>query len=72
MNINNKKLLFIGPMGNPTQSFVNNYDLIIRTNNFFSIKKNVLFSYKCDILFVNGLCINKCHRIINKNMHKLK
>lgn len=72
MDINNKKLLFIGPIGNPVKSFIDKFDFVIRSNNFFSIKKNILFSYRCDILVVNNIYTKLYHHIIDKNIHKIK
>lgn len=69
---NHKKILFIGPLGNPVNKFVNKFDYVIRTNNFFSIKPNILHSYRCDILITNHLYTTRYHYIIKKYMHKLK
>ena len=39
----------------PDQKIVDQYDYVVRTNNFFSIKPKILRSRRCDILIVNNL-----------------
>jgi hypothetical protein len=70
--LDNKRILFVGPLGNPDNNLMDKFDIIIRTNNFFSIDKRVLKSSRCDILIVNKLYSTKYSDIINNNIDKLK
>ena len=69
---NRKRVLFIGPQGNPTKEFMKSYDYVIRTNGFFGIKRNYLHSYRCDVLITNGTYVFASSDTIIKNINKLK
>lgn len=70
--LNNKRVLFIGPLGNPDKKFVDEYDIVVRTNGFFSIDKKILKSDRCDILIVNQLYSKLYGKTVNDNMDKVK
>lgn len=69
---NKKRIIFIGPLGNIEDKFLKQYDFVVRTNNFFSIDKELLKSERCDILVVNNLYVRCHHDKIIKNMNKIK
>lgn len=53
--LKNKTVIFVGPLGNPSDTYLAKYDYVIRTNNFFGIDKDHLNSNRCDILLCNKL-----------------
>lgn len=70
--LDKKTLIFVGPLGNPTDEYLKKYDYVIRTNNFFSISHRILNSNRCDILSVNRIySISHCDFIISK-LHAIK
>jgi hypothetical protein len=69
---NNKKLIFVGPLGNPEISLLKKHDYVIRTNNFLSIKPGILKSRRCDILVVNFFYIRKYFRLVEANLDNIK
>ena len=72
MIFDDKKIIFIGPLGNPADNIVNQYDIVVRTNNFFSIDKDILKSERCDILIVNTLFSKNYSELIENNIDKVK
>ena len=70
--LDNQKVIFCGPLFNESDEFLKNYDTVIRTNNFFSIDKNILKSERCDILITNRLYYKFNHNIIIENLDKIK
>lgn len=66
-----KKILFIGPLGNPSKQFVDKFDIVIRTNGFFSIKTE-MHTTRCDALLINGAYLSRHKHTILANLHKLK
>ena len=67
-----KKLIFCGPLFNESDEFLSDYDTVIRTNNFFSIDKDILKSERCDVLISNRLYYRFNHQAILENFHKIK
>lgn len=67
---NNKRIIFVGPLGNPTNAELKLYDIVIRTNNFFSIDKTILKSTRCDVLLVNSAYYRYNYGIILQNLDK--
>lgn len=72
MDITQKKLLFIGPLGRLPKNYINSFDYVIRTNNFFGINKKYLTSDRCDILVANPFCVRNRHELIMKNISNIK
>ena len=70
--LDNQKVIFCGPLFNESDEFLKDYDTVIRTNNFFSIDKNILKSERCDILITNRLYYKFNHNIIIENLDKIK
>ena len=63
--INDKKIIFCGPLFNKDDEFLKEYDTVIRTNNFFSIDPQIRNSSRCDILVCNSIFSKRyTHKII--------
>lgn len=70
--LKNKKLIFVGPIGNPMKEYLDRYDYVIRTNNFFSIEPSEISCNRCDILVTNSMYISRFHKIVVNNLWKIK
>lgn len=70
MNLNNKTILFAGPLYNEPDNILDKYDIVIRTNNYFSIKDRK--SDRCDILICGKQFIeHRSFSVFRKNIKYL-
>lgn len=70
--LSNKKIIFVGPLGNPANEYLKKFHYVIRTNGFFTVDKKLLNSERCDILVVNKLYSTMYYDVIIKNLKKVK
>lgn len=70
--LNNKKIIFVGPLGNPSEKYLNGFHYVIRSNGFFGINKKILDCDRCDILAVNRIYSVTHSHVIIDNLSKIK
>lgn len=64
--MDNKNILFAGPLYNEPDSELFKYDIVIRTNNFFGIKNRK--SDRCDVLVCNNTYSTLYGKVIFENI----
>ena len=70
--LNDKKIIFCGPLFNKDDEFLSEYDVVIRTNNFFSIEPELRNSSRCDILVCNSIFSKRYSDKIVENIDEVK
>ena len=68
--INNKKIIFCGPLFDKDDKYLEEYDIVVRTNNFFSIEPELRNSSRCNILICNSIFSKRyTHKIVENIDH---
>lgn len=70
MDLNNKSILFAGPLYNESDNEMLKYDVVIRTNNFFGINNRK--SNRCDVLICNNTYSTLYGKVILENLDNVK